>query len=110
MSETTPLVIAIDSSQVEKGTKSLASLSEQGKATESSITKFTKATGEQKNALNDLLGKIDPTVASLGRLDDLQKELIKNKNKGFIDSDTFAQYNATIEKSCTVSAPFGPLE
>lgn len=99
MSETTPLVIAIDSSQVEKGTKSLASLSEQGKATESSISKFTKATGEQKNALNDLLGKIDPTVASLGRLDDLQKELIKNKNKGFIDSDTFAQYNATIEKS-----------
>lgn len=101
MSDTTPLVIAIDSSQVEAGKRSLADLSEQGKRTEASINKFSKATQDQKNALSDLLGKIDPTVAALGRLDNLQKELINNKNKGFIDADTFTQYNSALEASRT---------
>lgn len=53
----------------------------------------------QADDLATLLGKIDPTVAALGRLDDLEKKLGQQKALGNLDSETFTQYQTKIDQT-----------
>lgn len=57
-----------------------------------------RATQAQTAALNDLLGKIDPTIAKLDQLDKQQAKLRSAKAAGLIDDEGFARFNAAIEK------------
>ncbi|MCG8291966.1 phage tail tape measure protein [Pseudomonas entomophila] len=56
-------------------------------------------TGLQAEGLQDLLGKINPVVAALDKLDKQQADLQKYRNAGLIDADTFREYSARIETS-----------
>ena len=70
-------------------------------ATEARLAEETKkaaaATGVQADGLQALLGKINPTLAALQRLDDQQEQLAKYKKAGLIDGDEFKAYSADIE-------------
>lgn len=56
--------------------------------------KAAVATDEQAQALEKLLGQIDPVTRKLTEIDRLEKELAKNKK--FLDADTFADYQSKI--------------
>lgn len=56
-------------------------------------------TGLQAEGLQELLGKINPVVAALDKLDKQQADLQKYRNAGLIDADTFREYSARIETS-----------
>lgn len=56
--------------------------------------KAAVATEEQAQELEKLLGKIDPVYRKLAEIDQLERELAKNKK--FLDTDTFADYQAKI--------------
>ncbi|WP_085598771.1 phage tail tape measure protein [Pseudomonas sp. B10(2017)] len=63
-----------------------------------------KATGahrEEGQALEDLLGKIDPTVAAMGRLDQMEQKLKGFRTSGALDAETFGEYQAKIDQART---------
>lgn len=70
-------------------------------ATEARLAEETKkaaeATGVQGEGLQKLLGKINPTLAALQKLDDQQEELAKYQKQGLIDEDTFKAGSADID-------------
>lgn len=57
------------------------------------------ATGVQAEGLQALLGKINPAIAALDKLDQQQAQLQKYKAAGLIDADTFREYSARIDAS-----------
>ncbi|HCS43773.1 MAG TPA: phage tail tape measure protein, partial [Pseudomonas sp.] len=57
------------------------------------------ATGVQADGLQALLGKINPAVAALEKLDQQQEQLQKYKAAGLIDADTFREYSTRIDAS-----------
>ncbi|MBD1589791.1 phage tail tape measure protein [Pseudomonas typographi] len=59
--------------------------------------KAAAATGVQAEGLQTLLGKINPALAALQKLDDQQEALGKYKKAGLIDEDTFKSYSADID-------------
>ncbi|MEG5263228.1 phage tail tape measure protein [Pseudomonas sp. JDS28PS106] len=61
--------------------------------------KAAAATGVQAEGLQALLGKINPTIAALDRLDEQQAQLQKYKNAGLIDVETFSEYAGRIDSS-----------
>ncbi|MCO7546176.1 phage tail tape measure protein [Stutzerimonas nitrititolerans] len=65
-----------------------------------------KALVEQRQALDKLVGQIDPTVAALGRLDKQQQELRKYRAAGILDAESFAEYNSKIEAARTAIGTF----
>ena len=72
------------------------------KATEQlagSAKKASDALGQQRDELSELLGEIDPTVKALGRLDDLENRLSKQKKLGNLDPATFSDYQGKIQQS-----------
>lgn len=60
--------------------------------------KASAAIHKQRDELSDLLGEIDPTVKALGRLDELETKLAKQKGVG-LDAATFSEYQAKIDQS-----------
>jgi lambda family phage tail tape measure protein len=64
-----------------------------------STRKSNEETRKQTDDLASLLGKIDPTVAALNRLDELESKLGRQKKLGALDPETFAQYQAKIDQS-----------
>lgn len=56
--------------------------------------KAAVATEEQAQELEKLLGKIDPVYRKLAEIDQLERELAKNKK--FLDADTFSDYQDKI--------------
>lgn len=64
-----------------------------------SAKKANEALGQQRDELSDLLGEIDPTVKALGRLDDLENRLSKQKKLGNLDPATFSDYQGKIQQS-----------
>lgn len=95
------LAIIIDSTGAEKNASSLSSalhgLTEWGQKAAASAGKVTKATQEEKSALQDLLDRIDPVNAALNKLDKQQQELSRAKSKGLLDADSFEDYAAKID-------------
>ena len=61
--------------------------------------KAAAATGVQAEGLQELLGKLNPAMAALERLDQQQAQLQKYKSAGVIDADTFREYSTRIDTS-----------
>ncbi|MEV4909074.1 phage tail tape measure protein [Streptomyces albidoflavus] len=61
--------------------------------------KAAAATGVQAEGLQALLGKINPAIAALDKLDQQQAQLEKYKAAGLIDADTFREYSTRIDAS-----------
>lgn len=59
-----------------------------------SSRKAAAANDEQAAALANLLGKIDPVTRKLNELDQMEKDLAKNKK--FLDPETFADYQGKL--------------
>lgn len=64
-----------------------------------SVRQAAAATGVQGEELQALLGKINPALAALDKLDQQQADLQKYSNAGLIDADTFREYNSRIDAS-----------
>ncbi|RFP99990.1 phage tail tape measure protein [Pseudomonas putida] len=56
---------------------------------------------EEGQALEDLLGKIDPTVAAMSRLDQMEQKLKGFHTSGALDAETFGEYQAKIDQART---------
>ncbi|PZW52755.1 lambda family phage tail tape measure protein [Pseudomonas sp. URIL14HWK12:I3] len=56
---------------------------------------------EEGQALEELLGKIDPTVAALGRLDQMEQRLKSFSASGALDAETFGEYQSKIDQART---------
>ena len=101
--QTSRLAIVIDSSGAEKQADNLATalvkMTQAGDRAASSAGKVTKATDEEKQALSELLDRIDPVNAALNKLDKQQQDLAKFKSKGMVDTDTFELYSKRIEEN-----------
>ncbi|HBT4645314.1 TPA: phage tail protein [Klebsiella aerogenes] len=101
--QTSRLAIVIDSSGAEKQADNLATalvkMTQAGDRAASSAGKVTKATDEEKQALSELLDRIDPVNAALNKLDKQQQDLAKFKSKGMVDIDTFELYSKRIEET-----------
>lgn len=101
--QTSRLAIIIDSSGAEKQADNLATalvkMTQAGDRAASSAGKVTKATDEEKQALSELLDRIDPVNAALNKLDKQQQDLVKFKSKGMVDTDTFELYSKRIEET-----------
>ncbi|MFG0925929.1 phage tail tape measure protein [Pseudomonas sp. CJQ_8] len=54
---------------------------------------------EQARELDVLLGKIDPTVAALGRLDEMEKKLQGFKVSGALDGESFSEYKSKVDQA-----------
>ncbi|MGE1156704.1 phage tail tape measure protein [Pseudomonas kitaguniensis] len=61
--------------------------------------KAAAATGVQAEGLQELLGKLNPTMAALDKLDQQQAQLQKYKAAGVIDAETFREYSTRIDAS-----------
>ncbi|WP_201507234.1 phage tail length tape measure family protein [Klebsiella aerogenes] len=101
--QTSRLAIIIDSSGAEKQADNLATalvkMTQAGDHAATSAGKVTKATDEEKQALSELLDRIDPVNAALNKLDKQQQDLAKFKSKGMVDTDTFELYSKRIEET-----------
>lgn len=56
---------------------------------------------EEGQALEELLGKIDPAVAALGRLDQMEQRLKSFRASGALDAETFGEYQSKIDQART---------
>lgn len=74
-------------------------------ANEDRLAAASKATAaaqrDESKALGELLGKIDPTVAALGRLDDMERRLQGYRSSGALDAQTFAEYQTKLNQART---------
>lgn len=56
---------------------------------------------EEGQALEDLLGKIDPTIAAMSRLDQMEQKLKGFRTSGALDAETFGEYQTKIDQART---------
>ncbi|WP_137137308.1 phage tail tape measure protein [Pseudomonas asiatica] len=100
MAQESRLAVTIDSRGAKRNADDLAeSLKDVERAGEGATTStegLSSSLDEQRRELSQLLGQINPTVAALGRLDDMQEKLAKFKGNKFLDSDTFDEYSHRI--------------
>ncbi|HBR2030490.1 TPA: phage tail length tape measure family protein [Klebsiella quasipneumoniae subsp. quasipneumoniae] len=91
--QTSRLAIVIDSSGAEKQADSLAvaldKMTQSGDKAVTSMFKVTKATDEEKDALNKLRAAIDPVGAAIDNVGRRYSELKKYFDKGLIDEEEF---------------------
>lgn len=66
-----------------------------------SAKKAAGAHREEGQALDELLGKIDPTVAAMGRLDQMEQKLKGFRASGALDAEAFGEYQAKIDQART---------
>lgn len=87
------LAIRLDSSGAEKQVDSLTvaldKMTQSGDKAVTSIFKVTKATGDEKDALNKLRAAIDPVGAAIDTVGRRYSELKKYFDKGLIDEEEF---------------------
>lgn len=100
MAQESRLAVTIDSRGAKRNaddlTGSLERMERAGEGATSSTDGLSSSLDDQRKELSQLLGQINPTVAALGRLDDMQEKLAKFKGTKFLDADTFAEYNQRI--------------
>lgn len=106
MTSIAELGIKVDSTDAAQASSDLDKLTAAGaraeKASEGVSKGADKATAsikKQRDELSDLLGEIDPTVKALGRLDELENKLAKQKKLGALDASTFSEYQSKIDQS-----------
>jgi len=56
---------------------------------------------EEGQALEELLGRIDPTVAAMSRLDQMEQKLKGFRANGALDAETFGEYQTKIDQART---------
>jgi len=100
MAQESRLAVTIDSRGAKRNADDLSGSLERmeraGEGATSSTDGLSSSLDDQRKELSQLLGQINPTVAALGRLDDMQEKLAKFKGTKFLDADTFAEYNQRI--------------
>lgn len=100
MAQESRLAVTIDSRGAKRNADDLASslgrMERAGDAAAASADGVSSSLDEQRKELSQLLGQINPTVAALGRLDDMQDKLAKFKKAGVVESDTFVEYTQRI--------------
>ncbi|OFS77152.1 tail length tape measure protein [Pseudomonas sp. HMSC08G10] len=100
MAQESRLAVTIDSRGAKRNaddlTGSLQQMERAGDAAASSADGVSDSLDDQRRALSQLLGQINPTTAALGRLDDMQEKLAKFKKAGIVESDTFVEYTDRI--------------
>ncbi|WP_339231072.1 phage tail tape measure protein [Pseudomonas sp. FSL L8-0168] len=106
MTSIAELGIKVDSTDAAQASSELDKLTAAGARAEKAADgvargadKATASMKKQKDELSDLLGEIDPTVKALGRLDDLETKLAKQKKLGALDASTFSEYQGKIDQS-----------
>jgi lambda family phage tail tape measure protein len=108
MTSIAELGIKVDSTDAAQASSDLDKLTAAGGRAEKAAERVAKGADKasvsikkQKEELSDLLGEIDPTVKALGRLDELETKLAKQKKLGALDASTFSEYQAKIDQSRT---------
>lgn len=105
MAQESRLGITIDSRGAEQNANRMADsldrMEKSGDAAAASADGVSSSAAQQKKELAQLLGQINPTVAALGRLDDMQDRLTKFKKAGIVEGDTFAEYQTKINQART---------
>lgn len=100
MAQESRLGITIDSRGAEQNANRMADsldrMEKSGDAAAASADGVSSSAAQQKKELAQLLGQINPTIAALGRLDDMQDKLAKFKKSGIVESDTFVEYTDRI--------------
>ncbi|ANI04155.1 tail length tape measure protein [Pseudomonas putida SJTE-1] len=100
MAQESRLAVTIDSRGAKRNADDLSSSLERmeraGDSAASSADGVSSSLDDQRKELSQLLGQINPTVAALGRLDDMQEKLAKYKKAGIVESDTFVEYTQRI--------------
>ncbi|MBC3421779.1 phage tail tape measure protein [Pseudomonas sp. RW3S2] len=100
MAQESRLAVTIDSRGAKRNaddlTVSLERMERAGDAAAVSADGVSSSLDDQRKELSQLLGQINPTVAALGRLDDMQEKLAKFKKAGVVESDTFVEYTQRI--------------
>lgn len=100
MAQESRLAVTIDSRGAKRNaddlTSSLDRMEKAGDAAAASADGVSSSLDDQRKELAQLLGQINPTVAALGRLDDMQEKLAKLKKSGIVESDTFVEYTQRI--------------
>ncbi|WP_313630236.1 phage tail tape measure protein [Pseudomonas sp.] len=106
MTSIAELGIKVDSTDAAQASSDLDKLVAAGGRAEKAAERVAKGTDKasasikkQRDELSDLLGEIDPTVKALGRLDDLESKLAKQKKLGALDASTFSEYQGKIDQS-----------
>lgn len=105
MAQESRLGITIDSRGAEQNANRMADsldrMEKSGDAAAASADGVSSSAAQQKKELAQLLGQINPTVAALGRLDEMQDKLAKFKKAGIVEGDTFVEYQARINQART---------
>lgn len=100
MTQESRLAVTIDSRGAKRNAddlaESLKDVERAGEGATKSTEGLSSGLDEQRKELTQLLGSINPTVAALGRLDDMQEKLAKFKKAGIVESDTFVEYTQRI--------------
>lgn len=100
MAQESRLAVTIDSRGAKRNaddlTGSLERMERAGDAAAASAEGVSSSLDDQRKELSQLLGQINPTVAALGRLDDMQEKLAKFKKSGIVESETFTEYTQRI--------------
>lgn len=100
MAQESRLAVTIDSRGAKRNaddlTGSLQQMERAGDAAAASAEEVSESLSDQRKALSQLLGQINPSVAALGRLDEMQERLAKYKKAGIVESDTFVEYTNRI--------------
>lgn len=100
MAQESRLAVTIDSRGAKRNADDLASSLERmeraGDAAATSADGVSSSLDDQRREISQLLGQINPTVAALGRLDDMQEKLARFKGSKFLDAETFDEYNQRI--------------
>ena len=100
MTQESRLAVTIDSRGAKRNaddlTTSLERMERAGDAAATAADGVSSSLDYQRKELAQLLGQINPTVAALGRLDDMQEKLAKLKKAGVVESDTFVEYTQRI--------------
>ncbi|HGM4965196.1 TPA: phage tail length tape measure family protein [Pseudomonas putida] len=100
MAQESRLAVTIDSRGAKRNADdlkdSLEGVERAGEGATKSTEGLSSSLDEQRKELSQLLGQINPTVAALGRLDDMQEKLAKYKKAGIVESDTFVEYTQRI--------------
>ncbi|QOD00383.1 phage tail length tape measure family protein [Pseudomonas putida] len=100
MTQESRLAVTIDSRGAKRNAddlaESLKDVERAGEGATKSTEGLSAGLDEQRKELTQLLGSINPTVAALGRLDDMQEKLAKFKKAGIVESDTFVEYTQRI--------------
>lgn len=100
MAQESRLAVTIDSRGAKRNADDLAGSLERmeraGAAAAASADGVSSSLDDQRKELSQLLGQINPTVAALGRLDDMQEKLAKFQKAGVVEGDTFVEYTQRI--------------